>query len=137
TAAPVTVTITIGANTATITVAGGTYAWDGNQHPATTAFVAFGTQTIGTPTLSYRDSAGTVLPGAPVDVGVYTVTATWPSAGSCYTAPPATATIVITAPACTVPTIGAFAYMPIAYPAKGASTSPYGLDSGGRIVGGF
>jgi hypothetical protein len=132
----VTTTIIIPANLSVITAVGGTYVWDGNAHAATGA-VTYNGQPIGMPTFTYTNSAGVVQLDAPVDVGVYTVTATWPSGGNCYIATPATATITIKAPSCTIPTTGPFAYTPIAYPAIGASTSAYGLDSAGHIVGAF
>lgn len=69
-AAPnVQVTITIAKATPTVVVTGGTFAFDGNPHPATGSVTGVGGANLGTPTFTYTPGGST----APTSVGTYSV----------------------------------------------------------------
>ena len=136
TGAPVTTTITINPRTAVITVTGGTYVYDGQPHPAVGTLTCTGIPAGTLPVITYTLNG--VPASTPVQVGVYTATASLPPAyATVCMASPQTATITIKAPTCAVPATGPFTYTPIAFPAVGAATTPYGVNDAGQIVGAF
>jgi hypothetical protein len=82
--------------TPTVTVTGGTFAFNGEAHPATGTVKGTGGEDLGVPTFTYTDSNNVTTSNPPVNPGVYTVTASF--AGNADYAPgSAVATIVISA----------------------------------------
>lgn len=85
-------------STPTVTVAGGSFVYDGQQHPATGSVSGVNGEDLGPPsfTYSYTDDDGNVVTSTspPVDPGYYTVTASFPGSDA-YLPASATATIMI------------------------------------------
>jgi hypothetical protein len=84
----------IGKATPTVNVTGGTFAYNGQPHPATGSVVGVNNTNLGTPTITYTAVTGDVVP-VPVNVGTYSVLASF-AGNANYNAASATATIVIT-----------------------------------------
>jgi hypothetical protein len=65
----------------TVTVIGGTFVYDGEEHHATGSVTGVIGEVLGTPTFTYSyiddDGETVVLPGAPVEPGIYTVVASF------------------------------------------------------------
>ena len=136
TAAPATATVTITPLTAVITVTGGTYFYDGQPHPATGTVAGTGIPTGTSPIITYILNGAPT--GTPVQVGIYTATASLPPAlATGYTATPTMATVTIKARSCTPTTNGGFVFTTIAYPLAGVATTAYGISSTGQITGTF
>lgn len=135
TAATVTRTITITPRTAVITVTGGTYFYDGQTHLAIGTLTGTGIPSGAVPDISYTLSGSPT--GTPVNVGVYTATATLPATwAASHTAAAATATVIIRARSCAPPTDGSV--ITIQYPwSTPVATTAYGVNTSGQIVGGF
>jgi hypothetical protein len=75
--------------TATVTVTGGTFTYDGQPHPATGAVAGINGASMGTPSFTYNGS-----PAAPVDAGSYAVVASFGGDGN-HAPSSAAATITI------------------------------------------
>src|SRR5262249_31144549 len=70
-------TITITPATPTSNVTGGTFTYDGQPHPATGSVAGVNGADLGTPVFSYTDASGNTSSSPPVNVGMYTVTASF------------------------------------------------------------
>jgi hypothetical protein len=79
----------------TVNVVGGTFAFNSQPHPASGSVTGTGGENLGVPTFTYTDSNNVISSNPPVNVGTYTVTATFPG-NATYAAASGTATIVIT-----------------------------------------
>jgi hypothetical protein len=88
-----TATSVISPATPTVTVTGGTFAFDDEDHPATATVTGVGGASLGAAT-SITYSGPT--PGVPHAVGVYTATASWTSNNANYTNATGTGTVTIT-----------------------------------------
>src|ERR1700686_2458076 len=87
--------------TPTISVTGGTFAYDGNQHAATaTATGVGGASVSGSFTFTYNGASAT-----PIAAGTYTVAATFTSSDPNYSGASGAGSITITAPAVTLVSI--------------------------------
>jgi len=90
--------LTVGKAYPTVTVASGSFIYDGQPHPATGSVAGVGGENLGTPafTYSYTDDSGNVVTSTspPVDPGYYTVAASF-AENTNYNAASATATIMI------------------------------------------
>jgi hypothetical protein len=110
---------------ATLTVTGGTFAYDGQPHPATVSVTGVGGVELGTPTLTYDGSAN-----APVNAGSYVASAVF-SGDANHEYASGVALVTITK---AVPTIvvngGTFTYDGQAHPATGSVTGVGGVDLG-------
>jgi len=87
--------------TPTISVTGGTFAYDGNQHAATTTATGVGGASVsGSFTFTYNGASAT-----PIAAGTYTVAATFTSSDPNYSGASGAGSITITAPAVTLVSI--------------------------------
>jgi hypothetical protein len=94
------------AKAATVTtVAGGAFTYDGTAHGATAAAVTGPGGFTATPTLVYKDAAGSVLAGPPTNAGTFTVCATY-AGDATHSGSTATATITINKAVPTVTVVG-------------------------------
>lgn len=135
TAPPATATVTINPRPAVITVTGGTFFYDGQPHPAIGTLTGAGISAGALPDISYTLNG--VPTGTPVQVGVYTATATLPASyADRYTAASATATVTIKERSCAPPADGSVITLQYPWPSPVATTA-YGVNNAGQIVGGF
>jgi hypothetical protein len=88
--------LTVNKQQVTIGVTGGTFPYDGNAHPASAD--------RGNSVLTYKDSNGNTLTGAPVNAGTYSVLATYEDT---YTIGTGSGTVVITKATATVSFVAA------------------------------
>jgi hypothetical protein len=79
--------------TPTLTLTGGSFAYNGAAHPAVASLLGFDGSSLGTPTITYTDAAGHPV-AQPVDVGTYTATASF-AGNDQYNAASATAIVTI------------------------------------------
>ena len=85
-------TLTIGPAATVVTLAGGSFTYDGLPHPATASATGVdGKQVVGTFNITYAPGGS----AAPVNVGAYTATATFTSSDANYASASGTATIAI------------------------------------------
>jgi hypothetical protein len=80
-----------------VTVAGGTFNYDGQAHPATGTVTGVFNENLGTPTFAYyagTNTSGTPLASAPVEAGTYTVVASF-AGNNNYNSASKTVTITI------------------------------------------
>ncbi|MGA2068523.1 MAG: MBG domain-containing protein [Thermoguttaceae bacterium] len=143
-------TFTIGPATPTVTVAqgGGTYSGQPLPATATVAGVVNGVDTTPapslegvTPTLAYYDASGTLLAGAPTDVGTYIVVASFAGSADYASAQSTPATLSVTPQvitvdsAQTVDSLETSGNVQVTVASGGQLTvnSPVVLDSGGGV----
>jgi hypothetical protein len=89
-----TTVIVILPRTPVITLTGGTFTYDAEPHPAVGNVTGLGGVSLGTPTITYKDSSNNSV-AVPVQIGTYTATATFAAVGNYSAAAPVTAQIVI------------------------------------------
>ena len=82
----------------TIVSMGGRFLFDGNAHPATGSVTGVFGESLGAPAFAYTDSSGNSSSNAPVNLGTYTVNASYPGSANYLPATDNTATIVIFSP---------------------------------------
>jgi hypothetical protein len=127
-------TTVISPATPTVTVTGGTFAFDDEDHPATAAVTGVGGASLGAAT-SITYSGPTA--GVPHAIGVYTATASWTSNDPNYTNATGTGTVTITeAPteACVVVNFREITYFD---GSKVITSSDAGIRSANGIPGAF
>jgi hypothetical protein len=128
-----TATVDIGAPlpVPTLTVTGGTFPYNALPEPATGSVTGTDEENLGTPTFTYTDSHNVTSSNPPINVGTYTVTATFVGNTS-YTPTTKTATIVITL---ATPTLSVMdnggTYTSNAFPASATAT---GVGSDGTLA---
>jgi hypothetical protein len=74
-ASSATAALTVEKAPATISHAGGTFVYDGTAHPATGSVTGVFGESLGGPSFTYTDLNGTTSDAAPIQVGVYGITA--------------------------------------------------------------
>jgi len=113
--------LVIGKATPAVNVAGGTYTYDGDAHPATGSVTGVGGADLGAPSFTYNGGAG-----APVNAGTYLVVASF-GGDTNYEPASNTATVTIGKATATITLGGLYHLFDGAAKSGTAATSPAGL----------